>query len=154
VFFFEAASMPVAVTPIEWAREDGRPGTVSAAQMERLYSFLRKLPGDTVIAEFPFGVGPSETRAVYLSTRHGHPIVNGYSGGVPPAFARLAQSLADPFATGEPVWQDILHSGATCLVVHEWAFAGSGPAFSAWLEAHGARPLVTVNSDRAFLVPR
>jgi hypothetical protein len=97
----------------------------------------------------------NEIRAVYLAARHGHPIVNGYSGGAPVSYGAHVALLGDPLATGEPSWQAILDSGATCLVVHEWAFdGGNGKAFSDWLEAHGAVPLATFLSDRLFQIPR
>ncbi len=155
LFLLETASMPVGTRRIEWARHDGRPGTVSAAELQPVYAFIRKLPPGTVVAEFPFGGLHNEVRAVYLTIRHGHPIVNGYSGGAPPSYGAHIALIADPLATGEPAWQAILDSGATCLVVHEWAFEGGvGKAFSDWLEAHGALPLATFRSDRLFQVPR
>lgn len=154
VFLLEASSMPVPVRRIEWPRKDGVPGTVSAEDLDHLYAFLRKMPRGTVVAEFPVGTVETETRAVYLSTRHGHPIINGYSGGSPAAFDRRESLLKDPVGTGDAAWQAIVDSGATCLVVHQWAFPGSGPALSDWLHGHGAIPLATIKSDRLFLVRR
>ncbi len=155
LFLLETASMPVDTKRIEWARHDGRPGTVSAAELQPVYAFVRRLPAGTVVAEFPFGGLHNEVRAVYLTIGHGHPIVNGYSGGAPLSYGAHVALLADPLATGEPAWQAILDSGATCLVVHEWAFeGGTGKAFSDWLEAHGALPLATFRSDRLFQIPR
>jgi len=153
-FVLEVASMPQRVTAIEWERRDGVPGRVSAAELERLYGFIRRMPRGTVVVEFPFGDLLAETRAVYLSTRHGHPILNGYSGGFPASYSQRLSLLMDPIASGDAAWQSILESGATCLVVHQWAFEGTGPALSTWLQSHGAIPLATFKSDRLFKVPR
>jgi hypothetical protein len=154
-FVLEVASMPVRVTAIEWKRRDGQPGKVSAAELDRLYGFIRQMPRGTVVAEFPFGDLQGETRAVYLSTRHGHPILNGYSGGFPDSYGRRLSLLVDPMSAGDAAWQSILDSGANCLVVHLWAFDdGHGAAMTRWLESHGAIPIATFKSDRLFSVPR
>jgi hypothetical protein len=154
-FVLEVASMPVRVTAIEWKRRDGVPGTVSAADLGHLYGFMRQMPRDTVVAEFPFGDLQGETRAVYLSTLHGHPILNGYSGGFPDSYGRRLSLLVDPMSSGDAAWQCLLDSGATCLVVHQWAFPDdNGAAMTRWLESHGAVPLATIKSDRLFAIPR
>jgi hypothetical protein len=154
-FVLEACSMPVPVKSIDWARRDGRPGVVTAAELDRLYAFIRTMPRGTVVAEFPFGDLQSEIRAVFLSTRHGHPILNGYSGGFPASYDARVAVLGDPLVSGEGAWEALVSSGATCVVVHQWAFeGGNGAAFSGWLLSHGAVPLATFKGDRLFGIGR
>lgn len=166
-FLIESTSAPINVTALEWKRQDGRPGTVSVADLDRLYAYIAKMPAfaptgfgaaspkGTVVVEFPFANLHGETRAVFLSTLHRHPILNGYSGGFPASYEARKDVLQNPVAAGEPAWQALLDSGATCIVVHEWAFDnGNGPTFSRWLEAHGATLVAVMGSDRIYAVAR
>jgi len=58
------------------------------------------------VLELPFGELRDETRAVFFSSRHGHALVNGYSGGFPRATcgARRCSSIRPrgPKRRGEP----------------------------------------------------
>lgn len=79
----------------ELARADQRPP---------VYEFLRRAP-DGVVLELPFspplsaepdpdGRGDYDSDYIYWSTRHWHPIINGYSGYYPPSYAVTRQRLA------------------------------------------------------------
>jgi hypothetical protein len=154
-FFLLESAAPVGVVALEWTRRDGRPGTVSVTDLDPVYGFVRRMPAGTIVVELPFGELQAETRAVFLSARHRHPIVNGYSGGFPPSYESRKRLLGDPLAHGDAAWQALLDSGATCVIVHEWAFDdGGGRAISGFLEANGARPLATFKADRLFEIPR
>ena len=156
VWLVESAGLPLPVKDVAWPRRDTvTTGVVSASDLAPLYRYLAKLPHGTVIVEFPFGDLHGETRAVFLSTRHWHPILNGYSGGFPAHYRRLVPLLADPLAAGDDAWRALVASGATCIVVHEWDFgAGTGQHLSRWLEARGARPVTAFKSDRVFELRR
>jgi len=108
-----------------------------------------------VVLELPIGDLHDETRAVYFSARHGHPIVNGYSGGFPASYLRRKDLLADPPSRPAEAWQALIDSGATCVIVHEWAFEGdNGKAASRWLEEQGALPLASISGSRVYAVER
>lgn len=75
-----------------------------ADQRPPVYEFLRRAP-DGVVLELPFSPPLSaepdpdgrvdyDTDYVYWSTRHWHPIINGYSGYYPPSYAVTRQRLA------------------------------------------------------------
>jgi hypothetical protein len=78
----ENARVPMAFTPFE-----GIPA---------IYDRLAAVP-HAVVAEFPFP--PPErmdrnVRAMLASTRHWHPILNGYSGFLPPSYVRHFEAFA------------------------------------------------------------
>ena len=107
-----------------------------------------------MVAEFPFGEVFDETRAVYFSARHRHPIVNGYSGGFPSSYTARRRVLGQPLAQPDEAWRALTASGATCAVVHEWAFEGTdGRRVSDWLEARGAIRLAVFNRDVVYQLP-
>jgi len=94
------------------------------AQLERLYDYVARLPQATVVAEFSFGATFDDVRAAYFSARHGHPIVNGYSGELPASYRRRRDILSVPLDRPNIASSALASSGATCVVVHEWAFEG------------------------------
>jgi len=119
----------------------GSPARGSSASKER----------KRVVLELPFGELHDEARAVYFSAKHGHPIVNGYSGGFPASYRRRQNVLIDPRSRPDEAWRAMIESGATCVIVHEWAFEGwNGAALSLWLEERGARPLAKIGSSRVY----
>ena len=157
VFLAEAWAAPLETEALEWRRRDtaGVGKLMREADIARVYEFVRRLPEDTVVLELPFGELHDETRAVYFSARHGHPLVNGYSGGFPASYLRRKEILGDPPSRPTEAWRALLESGATCVVVHEWAFeGGNGPAASRWLEEHGALPLASISRARIYGIAR
>jgi len=51
-------------------------------------------------------------------------------------------------------WTTLASSGATCVVVHEWAFEGAaGREVSQWLTSRGARLLAIFGSSRVYDLP-
>ena len=165
VFLAEASPVPLQVTAIEWKRRDteGAGKVVREADLQRLYEYVSRLPGVSGadpasprlprVIELPFGQLHDETRAVYFSAKHGHPLVNGYSGGFPASYLRRREVLADPPSRPDEAWKTIVESGATCIIVHEWAFEGwNGAATSRWLEERGALPLAKIGNSRVYEV--
>jgi hypothetical protein len=132
------------------------PDTVvyAADEAPAVYRHLAEAPrGSVVLLEFPFGDHSWDLRHVYYSTVHWHPLLNGYSGFFPPSFMRRVAVWGRPLATPEAAWRAVVESGATHVVVHGRAYAGSEqPAPDAWLVSHGARPAGTFGVDRLYEV--
>ena len=116
-----------------------------------VYRFISRLPSEATIAEFPFGEVAFELRYVFYSTTHWRRLVNGYSGGGPAEYDRLAEELGDALGGPDRAWQALVGSGATHAVVHEASYLGGGGRdISAWLRGHGAREIAAFDADRVF----
>jgi hypothetical protein len=86
---------------------------------------LAKLPRG-VVAELPFGTWTGrdlEGRYEYLSTFHWFPIVNGYSGNLPPSYLGRAERLQR--FPGQRAVRQLRDDGVRYLVVHEAEYSGS-----------------------------
>ena len=119
-----------------------------------VYGFIAQLPATAVIMELPLGEPTFDVRYMFYSTRHWKPLVNGYSGGAPPQYEMLTESLKDLDARPDRAWQAITNSTATHAIVHEASYLnGRGRTLSAWLRARGARELATFGTDHVFLIP-
>jgi len=86
------------------------------------YQWLKSQPGNTAVLELPFlePIG-REAAYMYFSLFHGKPIVNGYSGFIPPA----ANYIRQVFKTF-PSWEclDILRAlDVRYLVIHSQGYA-------------------------------
>lgn len=93
-------------------------GFVAAEPVPAIYDALAQEP-DAVVAELPFPVPErvaANARAVYASTRHWRPILNGYSGFTPRSYVdhyRAFASFPDPSALDA-----LRRAGVTHIVVH------------------------------------
>ena len=64
-----------------------------------VYQYVKKLPSDAVLIEFPLPTSPFEeeleatSRYIYFSTFHWHRLVNGYSGYAPRTHSELTEIL-------------------------------------------------------------
>jgi hypothetical protein len=106
-----------------------------------------------LLLELPFGDHSWDVRHVYYSAVHWHPILNGYSGFFPLSFMRRAAVWGRPLQAPDAAWRAVVESGATHVVVHGQAYAGSEqPAPDAWLVAHGARLAGTFGDDRLYKI--
>jgi hypothetical protein len=105
-----------------------------------VYRYVASLPRGTVIAELPFTELWHNTRYLYFSTFHWHPLVNGFTSFFPPDYMERVKWLVNPVRTPDEAWQAILSGGTTHVIVHREAW---GPdyvaALDAWLTGHGAR---------------
>jgi hypothetical protein len=128
----------------------------TAVEANPIYSYVAGLPADTVLAEFPFGDGAWDLRYVYSTTFHWKRILNGYSGHFPASYMRHVAQLSDALATPEAAWRAVVASGATHVLVHEYAFLGTeGKRYSEWAQRQGGRFLLgTLEGDMLFEVPR
>src|SRR3954469_519842 len=60
-----------------------------------VYRFAAQLPESAVLLELPVGEPAFDVRYMFYSTLHWRRLVNGYSGGAPPAYALLTEALKD-----------------------------------------------------------
>jgi hypothetical protein len=120
-----------------------------------VYRYVRTLPADAVIAEFPFGSKAWEVRYMYASIAHGRRLVNGYSGGFPRHYLRAAAALRDVTRRPDEAWRWLRVVGATHVIVHEHGFApGRSAAVVEWLRANGAHQLGRFDRALVFLLPQ
>jgi len=91
---------------------------------------------------------------MFYSTLHWRRLVKGYSGGAPPQYGVLTESLKDVVRRPDRAWQAIADSTATHAIVHEGSYAADGGSrLSAWLRSRGAREVAAFGSDRVFVIP-
>jgi hypothetical protein len=120
-----------------------------------VYRFAAQLPASAVLIELPLGEPAFDVRYMFYSTLHWKPLVNGYSGGAPPQYGMLTESLKDVARRPDRAWQAIVDSTATHAIVHERSYQNDdGPRLSAWLRSRGARDVAAFGSDRVFVIPR
>ena len=116
-----------------------------------VYGYIAQLPATTIVLELPLGEPAFDVRYMFYSTRHWKPLVNGYSGGFPPQYEMLTESLKDLDARPDRAWQAIADSTATHAIVHEASYLnGRGRRLSDWLRARGAREVAAFGTDRVF----
>lgn len=107
------------------------------------------------LAELPLGVSDYDARAVYYSTVHWRPLVNGYSGYVPPHYGSLIGATGGILRQPDSAVAALAAVGTTHVIVHERAFPGDqGPATSRALAGAGARELMRADSDVLFALSR
>jgi hypothetical protein len=120
-----------------------------------VYSEVRALAPDAVLVELPLGETVWETRAMYYSTRHWRRLVNGYSGHFPRRYVMLRAALRGALSAPDASWAAIESSGATHVIVHEWAWVRRGAArrITRQLEERGARRLGEFDGDVLLELP-
>ncbi|MBI4888323.1 MAG: hypothetical protein HY824_14610 [Acidobacteria bacterium] len=120
-----------------------------------VYHELARQPANTVVIELPLGPPDFDLRAMYYSTVHWRPVVNGYSGFYPPHYSRLMTALSEvPRHPGLSL-QALAAIGATHLVLHAGAYRDDeGAATAAVLRNAGAVELFRDGSDVLFRLPR
>lgn len=121
-----------------------------------VYAEVRALAPEAVLVELPLGETVWETRAMYYSTRHWRRLVNGYSGHFPRRYVTLRAALRRALQDPEGAWAAIEGSGATHVIVHEWAWIRRGVPrrITRLLEERGARRLGQFEGDVLLELPR
>jgi hypothetical protein len=155
-FLVEAAALPLAVNGTFASDDFVTPVSrvLTPARAPEVYRFLKTMPAEAVIAEFPFGDYAHELRYVYYSTVHWKRLLNGYSGGFPPSYMRHRAAFLRPLRIPDVAFDILTESGATHAIVHEGAFKGEeGAAVSEWLRSKGAQVVATFGRDRVFALP-
>jgi hypothetical protein len=154
----DGAAMPLAVNHTWATSEATPPARVYPRDLApRIYQDLRRMPGEAVIAEFPFGDPAWEIRAVYYAAVHGKRVLNGYSGAFPPGYRRRAAALRRIDVDGETAWEALVDAGTTHVIVHTPAFANPNQSREvlAWLNARGARLVISYpDGDALFELPQ
>ncbi|MDQ3068480.1 MAG: hypothetical protein M3R55_01975 [Acidobacteriota bacterium] len=120
---------------------------------EPLYQHLaRTEPG--VLLEFPWGTTGWDLQYMLAQRRHGWPLVNGYSGHFPASYMRTSTVL-NVFDSPDRAWWGLERSGASHVIVHEWAFLSieRGERVSQWLRDNGAVELAATDHDTLFRLP-
>jgi hypothetical protein len=135
-----------------------RPGLARLPDLERtpapVYAFVASLPAGDAIAELPLGEPAFDVRYMYYSIGHWHPLVNGYTGGLPQDYEMLDLALQDLFTRPVRAWQALRGSRASHVIVHESLYEGDrGPRVSEWLRSSGAHEIAAFGPDRVFAMP-
>jgi hypothetical protein len=127
-----------------------RPGRAPA-----VYREMARQPSGSVVLELPFGQPDYDLRAMFYSTVHWHPIVNGYSGVFPPHYGLLTSAFSEMPRHPAISLEAIRTSGATHAIVHEGAYLDDeGSQTSALLRNAGAVEILRDGSDVLFQLPR
>ena len=146
-----AVPMPINQNATDYKQAGLAPLPASVADTPAVYRFAAQLPAPAVLMELPLGEPAFDIRYMFYSTRHWRRLVNGYSGGAPPDYEMLAESLKDVATRPDRAWQAIAGSTATHAIVHEASYTGGGGrAVSLWLQSRGAREVAAFGSDRVF----
>ena len=125
------------------------------ARAPKIYFEGVRASGDGVLAELPLGATDFDLRAMFYSTAHWRPILNGYSGFYPIHYGPLASALTQIPRHPELSVRALRSAGATHALVHEGAYLGNeGAETSAALRNHGAVELYRDGADVLFALPR
>jgi len=127
-----------------------RPGRAPA-----VYKEMARQPSGSVVLELPFGQPDYDLRAMFYSTVHWYPIVNGYSGVFPPHYGLLTAAFSEMPRHPAISLDAIRTSGATHAIVHEAAYLNDeGTQTSTLLKSAGAVEILRDGSDVLFQFPR
>ncbi|MGE0460140.1 MAG: hypothetical protein AB7Q16_02105 [Vicinamibacterales bacterium] len=119
-----------------------------------VYRYLSSLPSSTVVAELPFTDLWYNTRYLYFSTFHWHPLVNGFTSFFPPAYTERARWLVNPVRTPDEAWRALESGQATHVVVHTDAWdAAYVQELDRWLTTRGALSHGDFGGARVYQVP-
>lgn len=111
-----------------------RPGRAPA-----VYRAVAGLPPDAVIAELPIGDRALDLRAMFYSTAHWRPLVNGAGHAEPAHYDYVVVALSDVPRHPNAALEALRVTGATHVIVHEAAYPGAaGAATAAALSSEGA----------------
>ena len=124
------------------------------ARAPAIYHEAGRQLGKGVLAELPLGLPDFDLRAMYYSTVHWRPILNGYSGFYPPHYSQLALALGEVPRHPELSMKALKAAGATHVLVHEGAYLGNeGAQTSDVLRQHGATELYRDGTDALLRLP-
>ncbi|MBI4264726.1 MAG: hypothetical protein HY657_10145 [Acidobacteria bacterium] len=156
LFLLEATHVPFQVnvtSPIDgFATPEAR--LYRPERAPAVYGDVARLAPDAVLVELPLGQPDYDLRAMYYSTVHWRPLLNGYSGFFPPHYGQLWFAVNELPRHPETSMQALRAGGATHAIVHEAAFlGGEGPATSGALRALGAVELFRDGADVLFALP-
>jgi hypothetical protein len=145
-FLFEAGAAPFVVNAMSPVRGFNTPEAQlrPGRRAPGIYHRVALLPADSVLAEFPLGQTDFDLRAMFYSTVHWLPLINGYSGFFPPHYGRTIFALSEIPRHPELSLATLRELGATHVIVHE----------SAYLDSEGTDTTATLQRNRAVEVFR
>jgi hypothetical protein len=150
LFLLESTSVPFTLNGMAPLRDLVTPEARihPPGEAPEVYRALAGQPEDSVLVELPLGQPDYDVRAVYYSTIHWRPLINGYSGFFPPYYGLLTTALSEIPRHRDLSLEAIRSSGATHAIVHEAAYRnGEGEATSAILRGAGAVEVFREGSD-------
>jgi hypothetical protein len=156
-FIFESHSRPFLINAVLPGRDFNTPQArvFPPSRAPEAYRALRTLSAYVVLLELPIGTPAYDLRAVYYSTAHWRPLINGYSGFFPPHYPALVAALTEPFRHNELSRRALEVCGATHVLVHEDAYRDDeGRRISAWLRTSGAVEVTRDAGDVLLALPR
>jgi len=155
-FLAEARAHPFPVNVVAPVRNlaTPEPRVHPATRAPGVYAAARGLPPGAILVELPFGRPEYDRRAMYYSTAHWRPLINGNSGFYPPSYPDLVLALSDMPGRPELAWEALRLRGVTHAIVHEAAYlADEGVRISAALRARGAAEVFRGGRDVLFALP-
>ena len=155
-FLAEALVMPFKVNLVSPTRGFHTPEArvYRPARAPNIYRVFARESPDAVLAELPLGETDFDLRALFYSTVHWRPLVNGYSGFYPPHYGRLALTLSDVPRFTDAAMEALRMLGVTHVIVHEGAYLDArGMNTSAVLLARGATELYREGTDVLVRLP-
>ena len=156
-FLLEATHQPFTLNGMAPVRDYVTPEArvYPPTEAPAVYREMARQPDTSVLVELPLGQPDYDIRAVYYSTVHWRPIVNGYSGFFPPQYGLLTTALSEIPRHADVSLEAIRASGATHAILHEGAYRdGEGEATAAVLRGAGAVELFRQGSDVLLRLPR
>ncbi len=157
LFLLESTSVPFTLNGMAPVQDVVTPEArvYPPREAPQVYRALANEPQDSVLLELPLGQADYDVRAVYYSTIHWRPLINGYSGFFPPYYGLLTTALSEIPRHPDVSLEAIRSSGATHAIVHEAAYRdGEGEAISAILRGAGAVEAFRQGSDVLLRLPR
>ena len=125
------------------------------ARAPAIYHAIAQVSAESVLAELPLGYPDFDQRAMFYSTVHWKPLVNGYSGFTPPHYGRLTAVLSEIPRHADISLATMREMGVTHVLIHEAAYTdGEGAATSALLLRRGAVELRRDDTDVLFQLSR
>jgi hypothetical protein len=152
LFLVEAAVVPL---PLNASLPSDGLVPVAPAHLEArdpaIESAIASLPANAVLAEVPLGIPAYDVLAMFHSTRHWRPLVNGHSGHEPASYPDFAFAMRYTYRNPKKAWDGLIASTATHALVHEWAYPADTAAWirELWLE-RGAE--VVAEGGREWLI--
>ncbi len=157
MFFLEATHIPFTVNSMTPLRGFTTPEArlYHPARAPAVYREMARQPPDSVVVELPLGQPDYDLRAMYYSTVHWRPVLNGYSGFFPAHYGQLTAAFSEMGRHPEVSLQALGASGATHAIVHEGAYLDTeGADTSALLQRAGAVEIFREGTDVLLLLPR
>jgi hypothetical protein len=158
LFLVEAAVVPL---PLNRSRDANGLVPVTAAHLTlgardaAIEAAISSLPDHAVLAEVPLGIPAFDVLAMFHSTRHWRPLLNGYSGHEPAGYPEFAFAMRNTHRNPKKAWDALAASTATHALVHEWAYPADTAAWirGLWLE-RGAKVVAAGGREWLIRLPK